>query len=53
MTFSEESSRIIHEMCNIELFELGQVYRNRPVPFMLEALAGGIDLLFLWRLFST
>ena len=27
--------------------------QNRPEPFMLEAIAGGIDLLFLRRLSST
>ena len=54
LKFSEESSRIIHEMDNFELYELGQISRTVQCHSCLnEALAGGIDFLFSWRLSST
>ena len=50
MKVSEESSRIIHEMGNIELYELGQVTRTVPC----HSCCGDIcRTLFLWRVSST
>ena len=45
--FSEESSRTIHELGNIELHELGQVSRTVSMPILLDAHTGGIVLLLL------
>ena len=49
--FSEESSRKIHELGNIELHELGP--KSEPSSASLEAYTGGIDLLRLQHLSST
>ena len=44
MIFSEESSRIIHELGNSELYEFGQSPAP-SLPFMLQGHAGGISVL--------
>ena len=45
LIFSEEHSRIIHEMGNIKLDELEQMSQHYPPPFMLQAFAWGMTIL--------
>ena len=52
MIFGEESSLAIYEICNRELFELGQICEY-SVSFLLEAPARGIEILWMRRLSST
>ena len=51
MTFIEESSRVIYEMGNVELFELGQISMTVQCHSFPEARARRIKI--LWMLSST
>ena len=52
-TISEESRRVIQEMGNMELFELGQISKTYSVSFLPEARARGTKILWVWRLSPT
>ena len=47
MIFSEESRRIIHELGNIELYELGRNVQHHPMPFVLSAYARRTTILYM------
>ena len=52
-TFSEKSRRVIQEIGNMELFELGQISKNYSVSFLPEAPARGTKIQWVWRLSPT
>ena len=51
--FSEESSRTIHELGNIELYEFGQISRTVQCHSCVKHIPGGIGFLRLRHLSST